>query len=51
MLVFNNNHTEPQPRRQVMKKNTIFVGLDVHKNSETFEFCEKGVKGFFPDKN
>jgi hypothetical protein len=25
--------TEPKPRRQVMKKNIMYVGLDVHKNS------------------
>lgn len=25
--------TEPQPRRQVMKKHITFIGLDVHKNS------------------
>jgi hypothetical protein len=26
-------NTEPKPRRQVMKHDSIFIGMDVHKNS------------------
>jgi hypothetical protein len=28
-----NPNTEPKPRRQVMKDNSTFIGMDVHKNS------------------
>jgi transposase len=34
--------TEPQPRRQAMKEHTIFVGLDVHKDSIDVAIAEGG---------
>jgi transposase len=37
--------TEPQPRRQAVKKNTIFVGLDVHKDSIDVAIAEEGRGG------
>jgi transposase len=45
MLGCTNNHTKPQPRRQIMKKNTIFVGLDVHKNSISVALADAGRDG------
>jgi hypothetical protein len=45
MLGMRIHHTEPQTRRQVMKNNTIFVGLDVHKNSIDVALADAGSDG------
>jgi hypothetical protein len=45
MLYASTHNTEPQPRRQVLKKNTIFVGLDVHKNSIDVALADAGHDG------
>jgi transposase len=37
--------TEPQPRRQVMKKHITFVGLDVHKNSINIALADGNRNG------
>jgi len=37
-----NYGTEPQPRRQVMKKSITFIGLDVHKNSIDVAIADEG---------
>jgi transposase len=42
MLGMRIHHTEPQSRRQVMKKNSIFVGLDVHKSSIDVALADSG---------
>jgi hypothetical protein len=38
-------NTEPKPRRQAMKDNSIFIGMDVHKNSIDIATAQKGRKG------
>jgi transposase len=44
--VFDKNpNTEPKPRRQVMEKSIMYVGLDVHKNSIEIAFAEAGRDG------
>jgi transposase len=40
-----NPNTEPKPRRQVMKKSSMFIGLDVHKDSIEIAFAEAGRDG------
>jgi transposase len=37
--------SEPQPRRQVMKKHITFVGLDVHKNSINVALADEDRNG------
>jgi transposase len=44
-MIENQPNTEPKPRRQVMKNNSIFVGMDVHKNSIDIAIAETGCKG------
>src|SRR3712207_6208332 len=39
---FHQPGTEPQPRRQAMKKNNMHVGLDVHKDSIEITTAEAG---------
>jgi hypothetical protein len=40
-----NLNTEPKPRRQVMKKFSMFVGLDIHKTSIEIAIAEAGRDG------
>jgi transposase len=37
-----NPNTEPKPRRQVMKDNSTFIGMDVHKNSISIAIAQGG---------
>jgi len=37
-----NPNTEPKARRQAMKEHSMFVGMDVHKNSIDIAIAEKG---------
>jgi transposase len=38
-------NTEPKPRRQAMKDNSTFIGMDVHKNSIDIAIAQKGRRG------
>jgi transposase len=38
-------NTEPKPRRQVVKHDIIFIGMDVHKNSIDIVIAQDGRKG------
>jgi transposase len=40
------SNAEPKPRRQVMKKLIMYVGLDVHKNSIEVAFADAGRDGY-----
>ena len=40
-----NPNTEPKPRRQAMKSNSTFIGMDVHKNSINIAIAQQGRKG------
>ena len=40
-----NPNTEPKSRRQVMKKSSMFIGLDVHKDSIEIAIADAGRDG------
>jgi transposase len=44
-VVYLKPNTEPKPRRQVMKDDSTFIGMDVHKNSIDIAIANDGRKG------